>query len=52
VEPRPLAELKEQGIDTRASDLEGEINGLLTYDSRVRKIPAEALREVARTLVE
>ncbi len=47
---RRLAELREQGIAagiyTQTTDVEGEINGLITYDRRVPKVPAEWLREV------
>ena len=45
-----LAELKKQGIAagiyTQTTDVEGEINGLITYDRKVRKIPAEKLAEI------
>lgn len=45
-----LAELKEQGIAagiyTQTTDVEGEINGLLTYDRKVPKVPAETLRAI------
>jgi arylsulfatase A-like enzyme len=53
---RLLADLKRQGIAagiyTQTTDVEGEINGLLTYDRRIRKIPAAELREIARLLAE
>ncbi|BAM05319.1 glycoside hydrolase family 2 protein [Phycisphaera mikurensis] len=38
------------GIYTQTSDVEEEINGLLTYDRRVQKIPAETLREIHAAL--
>lgn len=41
---------REQGLSgaiyTQTSDVEGEVNGLLTYDRRVEKLPPEWLREV------
>jgi len=37
-------------IYTQVSDVEDEINGLLTYDRRVEKLTAEALRPVAEAL--
>lgn len=49
---RRLAELRKQGIAagiyTQTTDVEGEINGLLTYDRRVKKITPEQLREIHR----
>ena len=49
-----LAELKQQGIAagiyTQTTDVEGEINGLITYDRKVQKIAPEELREIARPL--
>ncbi|MEM7699216.1 MAG: glycoside hydrolase family 2, partial [Verrucomicrobiota bacterium] len=51
-----LAELKAEGIAggiyTQTSDVEGEINGLLTYDREVQKIDPETLREIAIPLFE
>ena len=45
-----LVELKNAGIAagiyTQTTDVEGEINGLLTYDRKVHKIPADALAEI------
>ena len=42
-----LLELKQQGIAagvyTQTTDVEGEINGLMTYDRKVIKIPAKDL---------
>jgi beta-galactosidase len=32
------------GVYTQTTDVEGEINGLITYDRRVIKIPARELR--------
>lgn len=50
-----LAELKQQGIAagiyTQTTDVEGEINGLITYDREVQKISPEQLAEIA-TLLE
>lgn len=47
---RRLAELRKRGIAagiyTQTSDVEGEINGLLTYDRRVQKLSAEELRAI------
>lgn len=49
---RRLAELRKQGIAagiyTQTTDVEGEINGLLTYDRRVKKITPEQLLEIHR----
>ncbi|MEM0895606.1 MAG: glycoside hydrolase family 2, partial [Verrucomicrobiota bacterium] len=51
-----LAELKKQGIAggiyTQTTDVEGEINGLITYDRKVQKIAPAELREIARPLFE
>ncbi len=45
-----LGELRKQGISagvyTQTSDVEGEINGLITYDRKVVKIPPEKLFEI------
>jgi Glycosyl hydrolases family 2, sugar binding domain/Glycosyl hydrolases family 2 len=38
-------------VYTQLSDVEDEVNGLLTYDRRVLKVPAELLREVNEGLV-
>lgn len=47
---RRLADLKKQGIAagiyTQTTDVEGEINGLITYDRRVRKLKPETLRKI------
>jgi beta-galactosidase len=32
------------GVYTQTTDVEGEINGLITYDRRVIKIPAKELK--------
>ena len=37
-------------IYTQTTDVEGEINGLLTYDRAVFKIPADRLHELHRRL--
>jgi len=51
---RMLNDLRRQGIAagvyTQTTDVEGEVNGLLTYDRRVAKIPAAELAELARML--
>ncbi|QDT15651.1 glycoside hydrolase family 2 protein [Alienimonas californiensis] len=51
-----LVDLKARGIAggvyTQTTDVEGEINGLMTYDRKVIKIPAEDLAELHRPLVE
>jgi beta-galactosidase len=50
-----LVELKSQGIAggvyTQTTDVEGEINGLLTYDRRVAKIPAAELKQIHQPLI-
>lgn len=49
-----LDELRRQGIAggvyTQTTDVEGEINGLMTYDRKVPKIPAEELAELHKML--
>jgi len=40
------------GIYTQTTDVEGEINGLMTYDRRVIKIPAEELAELHEILYD
>ncbi|MBN2162772.1 MAG: hypothetical protein JXR25_15290 [Pontiellaceae bacterium] len=51
-----LAELKRRGIAggvyTQTTDVEGEINGLMTYDRKVIKIPAGELAEIHRVLTQ
>ena len=51
---RMLNELRGQGIAagvyTQTTDVEGEINGLMTYDRKVIKIPAEELAELHKAL--
>lgn len=37
-------------VYTQLSDVEGELNGLLTYDRRVLKVPREVVRSVTRRL--
>ena len=53
---RILTEMKRQGIAagiyTQTTDVEGEINGLITYDRKVSKIDAAALREIAAPLLD
>lgn len=47
---RRLKDLKDRGIAagvyTQTTDVEVEINGLITYDRRVIKIPAETLKKI------
>lgn len=49
---RRLHSLRQRGIAgavyTQTTDVEGEINGLLTYDRRVLKIPADQLRALGQ----
>ncbi len=40
------------GVYTQTTDVEGEINGLITYDRRVIKIPVEELRKINTSLTE
>ena len=51
-----LLDLKSRGVAagvyTQATDVEGEVNGLLTYDRKVAKIAAETLRAIHQPLVE
>ncbi|WP_182866603.1 glycoside hydrolase family 2 protein [Rhodopirellula sp. JC639] len=51
---RMLNELRSKGIAagvyTQTTDVEGEINGLMTYDRKVIKIPAKELAELHRRL--
>lgn len=53
---RLLAELKDKGIAagvyTQTTDVEGEINGLITYDRKVIKIPPKELKEIHQPLFE
>ena len=50
-----LVELRKQGIAggvyTQTTDVEGEINGLLTYDRKVSKISAQELAKLHRSLL-
>jgi hypothetical protein len=39
-------------IYTQTTDVEVETNGLMTYDRKVMKMPAEKLREVSRNLYD
>jgi len=49
-----LNQLRQQGIAggvyTQTTDVEGEINGLMTYDRKVIKIPAEELARLHERL--
>ncbi|WP_146390787.1 glycoside hydrolase family 2 protein [Allorhodopirellula solitaria] len=51
-----LDELREKGIAagvyTQTTDVEGEINGLMSYDRKVIKIPAEELKELHQRFFE
>lgn len=53
---RVLLGIKEKqlqaAIYTQTTDVEGEINGLITYDRRVVKIPADQLAAIHRPLYE
>jgi beta-galactosidase len=40
------------GVYTQTTDVEGEINGLMTYDRKVIKIPAGELAELHKVLLE
>ena len=39
------------GVYTQTTDVEEEINGLVTYDRRVMKIPAAELRKIHAPLL-
>jgi beta-galactosidase len=39
------------GVYTQTTDVEGEINGLMTYDRKVIKFPADQLRELHQKLL-
>jgi beta-galactosidase len=47
-----LGELKERGVAagvyTQTTDVEGELNGLITYDRKVAKIPPEKVAQIFR----
>jgi len=49
-----IAEMKKQGVSgavyTQTTDVEGEVNGLMTYDREVIKMPVEKLRELHQVL--
>ena len=51
-----LNDLRKKGIAgavyTQTTDVEGEINGLISYDRKVVKIPEEELAEISRILFE
>ena len=52
---RMLNELRKKngfsgGVYTQTTDVEGEINGLMTYDRKVIKIPAKDLAEIHKAL--
>jgi beta-galactosidase len=51
---RRLVDLQKRGIAagvyTQTTDVEGEINGLITYDRKVRKMSVEELREIHQAL--
>jgi beta-galactosidase len=53
---RMLNDLRRRGIAggvyTQTTDVEGEINGLMTYDRRVIKISAKELAELHKQLFE
>jgi len=39
-------------VYTQTTDVEGEVNGLMTYDRKVIKIPIEKLKEMHSALFE
>lgn len=51
-----LIELVEQGFSaavyTQTTDVEGEVNGLMTYDRKVIKVDAERLAKINREVIE
>ena len=52
-----IVEMKEKNglsaaVYTQTTDVEGEINGLMTYDRKVAKMPAENLKELHSKLYE
>jgi len=51
-----LTELKRKGVAagvyTQTTDVEEEINGLMSYDRKVIKIPAEQLKKIHKPLIE
>jgi beta-galactosidase/beta-glucuronidase len=51
-----IVEMKKEGVSaavyTQTTDVEGEVNGLMTYDREVVKMPAEKLREIHKVLYE
>lgn len=51
---RRLQDLKKNGVAgavyTQTSDIEGEVNGLLTYDREVEKFPREQLNRIHKAL--
>ena len=51
-----LIELVQKGfaaaVYTQTTDVEGEVNGLMTYDRKVVKIDAERLAKINRTVIE
>jgi beta-galactosidase len=53
---RRLSEFRRQGIAagvyTQTTDVEVEINGLMTYDRKVIKIPAKELNQLHQVLYE
>ena len=53
---RLMGELKAKGIAggvyTQTTDVEGEINGLMTYDRKVIKIPTEELKQIHKPLTD
>ncbi len=51
-----IRQAKDVGISgaiyTQTSDVEGEVNGLLTYDRKIKKIPAEELEKIHKEVFE
>jgi len=52
-----IVEMKERNglsaaVYTQTTDVEGEINGLMTYDRKVTKMPTETLKELHTKLYQ
>lgn len=48
-----LAKIAYSGaVYTQTTDVEGEVNGLLTYDRKKMKVDAKRVREANRRLIE
>ena len=40
------------GVYTQTTDVEGEVNGLMTYDRKVVKLDVDRLSKINRTVIE